>query len=164
MTGRIVCHLVKSSKVHEVGLSLAKAVPKKSCGVYASMIRPGDDIARELKSRHVNLENWFVIDASGNAKSNGVISIPSPEAVTELSIVIGQSLQSFDHQKTTLILEGLNTLVTSNGLSVVQRFVQFLIGKLRSWEVDAHFVASTDLDPSLITLLKQMCDSVKKNG
>ncbi len=53
--------------------------------------------------------------------------------------------------------------MTSNGLPVVQRFVQFLIGKLRSWEVGAHFIVSTDLDASLITLLKQMCDSVKKN-
>jgi hypothetical protein len=163
MTGRIVCHLVKSSKVHEVGLSLAKASPKNSCGVYASMIRPGDDVVKELKSRHINIENWFVVDASGNAKHDRVISIPSPEAVTELSIVIGQSLQSFDHQKSVLILEGLNTLATSNGLSVVQRFVQFLIGKLRSWGVDAHIIASTDLDPSLITLLKQLCDAVKRN-
>lgn len=163
MTGKIVCHLVKSSKVHEAGLSLVRSVPKNSCGVYASMIRPGDDVARELKSRHINLENWFIIDSFGKASHDRVISIPSPEAVTELSIVIGQSLQSFNHHKSVLILEGLNTLVTSNGLSVVQRFVQFLIGKLRYWEVDVHFIASNDLDPSLMTLLKQMCDSVKKN-
>lgn len=160
---KIICHLVKSAKVHETGLSIAKSIPKKSCGVYASMLRPGDDIAKELKSRRINLENWFVIDAFGKATHGRVVSIPSSEAVTELSIVIGQSLQSFNHNQSVLILEGLNTLVTSNGLSVVQRFVQFLIGKLRHWEVNGHFIASTDLDPSLITLLKQLCDSVKKN-
>lgn len=163
MTNKIICHLVKSTKVHETGLSIARSSPKKSFGVYASMLRPGDDVAKELKSRRINLENWFIIDAFGKATHGRVVSIPSPEAVTELSIVIGQSLQSFNHHQTVLILEGLNTLVTSNGLAVVQRFVQFLIGKLRSWEVSAHFIASSDLDPSLITLLKQMCDSVKKS-
>jgi len=163
MTNRIICHLVKSTKVHEVGLSVTKSAPKKACGVYASMLRPGDDIVTELKSRHVNLDNWFVIDASGKATHGRVVSIPSPEAVTELSIVIGQSLQSFNYHNSVLVLEGLNTLVTSNSLPVVLRFVQFLVGKLRSWGVSAHFIASTDLDPSLIALLKQLCDSVKKN-
>lgn len=160
---RIVCHLVKSSKVHETGLSLVKSAPKRACGVYVSLIRPGDETVNELKSRRVNLEDWFVVDVSNKSKHDRVISIPSAEAVTELSIVISQSLQSFESHKSVLVFEGLSALVTANGLPIVQRFVQFLIGKLRSWDVDAHIIASTDLDSSMLVILKQLCDSVKKN-
>lgn len=162
MEAKIICHLVKSVRVHDTGISIARSVSSKVEGVYVSLIRPGDSVLSELRSRRVDVSKWCVIDCFGSKSDKSVISVHSAEAVTELSIVISQSLQSFEGHS-VLIFEGLNSLVTSNGVLVAQKFIQFLVGKLRSWGVKAHFVVSTDIDPSLITLFRQISDSVKKD-
>lgn len=156
MTGKITLHLVAAEKTHITAMT---ALKKTKTGVYVSTTRPASTILNETKKNKINTENILLIELGGTSQKENVVNVPNG-ALTELSLSINQALQLIEGKK-TLIFEGIDALTLHANPEEVQKFCQFIIVKLRDWNVDAHIIVEKSTRKELITLLTQLCDTQK---
>jgi hypothetical protein len=152
--------IYKSEKIHTYTIKLIKKLCKNP-GVIICATRPADSIISELKKKKISTKNLFFIELHGKSTIPNAMSVQSQEALTELSIAISQALQSLPGKNKFLIFEGISTLTTSNSSTTVQRFVQFLTAKCRSWAIDTHLLTDNNTESGLLAILKQDSDKVE---
>lgn len=154
--------VVSGEAIHEVSLSAAKNfVGKGYSGVFVSLLHTGDRVVAGAKRKKVNVDDWLVIDIGEHSNSPNVISIGSGAALTELSLAISQAVENL-HPPVAVVFEGVGVLSIYNSQNTVQRFVQFLINKLRVWKVPCVFVTDKN-DERLTSFLIEQADNVKRS-
>ncbi|VVB81163.1 Uncharacterised protein [uncultured archaeon] len=155
--GEITAYVLKSEKIHPQTLELIRK-NKNAPGLIVCITRPAEELLKELKIK----TNVLLIDVYGKTESPQVISIPDPAALTELSIAITQALQALPEKRKYLIIEGLGGLTIYNNPIIVQRFVQFIFSKMRTWNICAYILTDSTTEISTLSLIKQNADKVKE--
>jgi hypothetical protein len=153
----ITVYVLKSEKIHPQTLELIRKNKNKP-GVVVCITRPAESLLKETGIK----TNALFIDVHGKAESPQVISVPDPAALTELSIAITQAIQALPQDEKYLIIEGLGGLAIYNSPVIVQRFTQFLFAKLRTWNVEAYILTDDTTDISILSIIKQNADKIKK--
>src|SRR3989344_2829940 len=138
---KIETYVVDTENIPKKAIELIKKLTNYQ-GVVVSLAKPAELTLNELKKSKVNTRDILFIDAKEKGSSDQIISISSTSALTELSIAISQLLQAFPNKKRYFLIEGVNILTIHNKTEVVQRFIQFIISKLRLWGVDGYFILS----------------------
>lgn len=124
--------LVFKSNTSETLLDLCKNFSKNNhLGIILSA-NPARFMLQKLKNAHIDSSKIFFIDciSKERPKSENIIYISSPAALTELSLAISSLLKSGGID--IIILDNLSTLLIYNRDIVLVRFLHDLVGKVRN--------------------------------
>jgi len=132
-------------------------------GVYVSLNKPTEQIVAEFSEKKVNVKNLHFIDSTGkNAdKDKRRFHISNNQSLTELSLVITYltKTNNFDF----LLFDSVSTLLMYNELSSVEKFVQFIINKMRNVGLTMiTFSVDEENSNKLVSVISQFCDKVIK--
>ena len=94
-------------------------------------------------------------------KTDDCLFIGSPKNLSDISIAMDQAIMAIPKKDKFLFFDSLSTLLLYNDVSVVAKFVHFLSGKMRIWEVKGIIISLRRAkDKELIQELKEFCDVV----
>jgi KaiC/GvpD/RAD55 family RecA-like ATPase len=113
---------------------------KKIC--YVTLSRTYETVEKEMKELGVDQKNLYVLDAVSSAFSREkppahVTFIPSPDALTDLNIAIIETIKN--EKCDYLIFDSISTLLTYRDDPLIARFVDFIVGKVKSLKSKALF-------------------------
>ena len=152
----------QAENYHSVSLGLFSQLAKKprQKGIYISLNKGYSQIKEHLKKNHIKTSNLFFIVSSKNKECGGedCRCIPGAESLTSLSLAITAAIDTggFDY----VILDSINTLLVYNDQKTVQKFVHYLVGKLKSFGVAGILIGvEDDSFHSLKPMLTQFCDN-----
>lgn len=136
-------------------------------GIYVTSNRPYSSLLTHLEKNKVNMERMFFIDlvtqsSTGRSeKAKNCLFMESPRALTELSIALSQAVGAIHIEEKYVFLDSLSTLLIYNDASTVARFIHFLTGKMRQWDVKGVVISlEKETSPELLSQLSQFVDKV----
>lgn len=139
-------------------------------GIYVTVNKPYASVSSSLESHEVSCKNIFFIDmvsgqgAGIETMSKNCLCLPSQYSLTELSIGIGEAISSMGGGKKFLLFDSVSTLMIYHKPDTVAKFIHFLAGKIREWNVKAVLVMveGSDADKALLAHISQFVDEVVK--
>lgn len=171
--GSIVLVVVSIKKYMQTNNEILKMLcnEKKCHGIYISVNRPYKNLLKILKENNIDVKKLFFIDAitktaGGSEKKDSYLLVGSPQALTEISITLGQVAKSIPDKHKFLFLDSISTLLMYNQDKVVAKFVHSLTTKLREWEMGGVLLTmKKETDEKMISLLNQFSDKlISVNG
>jgi KaiC/GvpD/RAD55 family RecA-like ATPase len=113
---------------------------KKIC--YVSLSRTYETVQKEMKELGVDQKNLHVLDAVSSSFSRDkpppqVTFVPSPDALTDLNIAIIETIKN--EKCDFLVFDSVSTLLTYREDPLIARFVDFIVGKVKSLKSKAIF-------------------------
>ena len=132
---------------------------KKEAGIYISLNRGYPMVKEHLREKGADTSKLFFVYSSKekNAKCTDCVSIQGAESLTSLSIAITTAIDrgSFNF----IVLDSLNTLLVYNTRNTVQKFIYYLVGKIRAFGVEGIIIAVEGEEvKGLKPELAQLCD------
>ena len=112
-------------------------------GIYVTLNKNYDDIVANFTKQGIDLTKLFFIDATKSSKKrDNCIPVPSPEALTELSITIITMIntEKFDF----LFFDSLNSVLAYNDFEVTKRFSHYIISKVKSKKITAIILSNEE--------------------
>ncbi|MBU2638014.1 MAG: hypothetical protein KJ955_03510 [Nanoarchaeota archaeon] len=164
---------VSAKEYQKTNIALVKhfTKDKKSAGVYVTLNKPFATIKAALENNGVDTKMIIFIDAvtktaGGKAeKSKNCLFIGNPENLSDISIAMDQAVTSLPGKDRFLFFDSLSTLLLYNNVQTVARFIHFLAGKMRVWQVKAIIISlERKEDKDLIDELSQFCDVIMDFG
>jgi KaiC/GvpD/RAD55 family RecA-like ATPase len=142
-------------------LTISQSTP----GVYVTLNKPFETMRDLFVKKSINTDMVIFIDAvtktSGGAieKTDHCLFIGSPENLSDISLAMDQAVRAVPGKERFLFFDSLSTLLIYNKPSIVAKFIHFLSGKMRSWNVKGIIVSlERDSDKELLEELSQFCD------
>lgn len=139
---------------------------RKMPGVYLTVNKPFRLLNDVFKNNKINTEMIIFIDAITNAaeevkeEHDHCYYLESPESLSDMSIAISQAVEAIEHKEKFIFIDSLSTLLVYNKQETVIRFIHFLIGKMRSWNVNGVILSLKKRgEASLMAELSQFCDA-----
>ena len=134
----------------------------KMLGIYVTLNKGVKPVERSLRDAGCDTSLLYFIDGitmtqNKDAKAANCTFIPSPEALTELSLAIKTAIDTkgFDF----LYFDSVNTLLIYNEFKTSEKFVHFIIAKLREGDVGGIIFSLEDASASkIIPSIMQFCD------
>jgi len=131
---------------------------------YVSLNRPYRTLKKNFEENRIDIGKFFFIDAITKTAeiptpTENCEFISSPNALTELSLAISNSLErkKFDY----ILFDSLSTLLVYESDIVVTQFVHFLMAKIRVVGCRAIFTClKQDLDSVLLKDINMFADRV----
>lgn len=149
-----------------IELILTQLITKnKQAGIY---IKLGEDYLvfhERLKTVGIDVSELFFIYCHGREmerffEAANCTFISSPRSLTELSLAITTSINSgkFDF----LLFDSIIALLAYNTPEVAEKFINYVIAKLRNYGIAGIIISSKDEAAStkLATILAKLCDTV----
>ena len=88
--------------------------------------------------------------------------LEGPKNVTQMGIAVSKAMASPSDEK-VLFLDSLSTMLIYNDSSVVSRFSNFLMNRLKEKSMDGCIIAlSSDIDKNAIAFAQAVADKVEK--
>lgn len=138
---------------------------KKIPGVYVSVNKPFKILNEHFKKEGVKTELMIFIDAITSLADENLEEnehcyyLESPENLSDISIAISQAIEAIDHKEKFIIIDSLSTLLIYNNIESITKFVHFIIGKMRSWDVIGIILSLKKRgEAGLIAEIGQFCD------
>ena len=135
-------------------------------GVYITLSQDYTTLQSHLKKKGIDVSKLYFIE--GNIRKNGKTSRTgsctsiSSNSLTELSLVITDTMNNgkFDF----LFLDSISTLLMHNNIKTTELFIQYIISKLREYDLMGIFISLKEDEESnkLIPILSQFCDKCIK--
>ena len=159
--------LVKPASYQQVSMQLVKYFTKerRMPGVYVSVNKPFSILHESFKNNGIKDELLIFIDAVtsqediGKNEHDHCFYLESPENLSDISIAISQAVEAIDHKEKFIFLDSLSTLLVYNDAETIIKFIHFLIGKMRAWNVNGIILSLKKRgEASLIAELGQFCD------
>ena len=160
--------VVDADKYEKTNLNIIKnLVGEGTPGVYVTLNKPHITVKKLFEREKINLNQVIFIDAVTNTvggkveKTDDCLFIGSPKNLSDISIAMDQAIMAIPKKDKFLFFDSLSTLLLYNDVSVVAKFVHFLSGKMRIWEVKGIIISLRRAkDKELIQELKEFCDVV----
>lgn len=120
-------------------------------------------VTGQLKNKGVDVSTLFFIDCTGQKVDKAGISncifVQSPGSLTELSLAVTTVLNSGKIKWDFVVVDSINTFLVHNALQMCQRFLQFLMGKLRAYGVNGNFFVFEEVNAKpLINVVSTFVD------
>jgi hypothetical protein len=114
----------------------------KMKGVFIVYSVPAETLFSGMKNGKFYLSNLAVVDAAGAksqaAKSKNIYSMQGPSSLTELSIYITKFTDTGKYG--FIYIDSLSALGKYNSFETSERFVQYLVRKLRSMKISGQLL------------------------
>jgi len=160
-----ICSVTVSPKAYSGSLKkLLKVtlIKKDHAAVYISLNKPCSSIMSLRESLKISEERLHVLDATGGMvpkKKPNRCSFTSSgvRSLTELSIAITKAINSGKYS--VVILDSVSTLRVYHSPEVIEKFIHFLVTKLRQLALGGVLIAVTDSQTKdMIPVISQFCD------
>jgi hypothetical protein len=165
----IVLMLVNPKKYTSVTVDMLRYVTKKCMSIYITVNRPYENLTSMLKKRGVNTDKMLFIDCitktgGGNFENKkNCLLVASPKNLTDIGIVLEDTIKSFGKACKFLFLDSLSTLLIYNNKQTVLSFCHFLSTKIRVNGMSGAFISiESDTDKNIVSIISQFCDKVIK--
>tara|TARA_Y100000310_G_scaffold144893_3_gene144233 strand:+ start:47021 stop:47581 length:561 start_codon:yes stop_codon:yes gene_type:complete len=158
---------VTASKYQDSNLEMIKylTVDDEVPGVYVTLNKPFSVMQPFLVKKGINTDMIIFIDAvtktSGGdvKKTEKCLFIGSPDNLSDISLAMDQAVRAVPGDKKFLFFDSLDTLLVYNKPTTVAKFIHFLSGKMRVWNVKGIIVSlEKDSNKELLDELSQFCD------
>lgn len=140
---------------------------KNTPGVYVTLNKPFQTMQKNFKKEKIDIRMVIFIDAltktSGGKieKTDRCLFIGAPDNLSDISIAMDQAVRALPSKEKFVFFDSLSTLLMYNNIATVARFIHFLAGKMRAWEVKGIIVSlRKEKDKELIDELTQFCDII----
>ena len=141
-------------------------VKMKLCGIYVTLNRPYPSISTFLEKDNIDVSKLFFVDCTGNNLAKNIKTdkcnfLNNSQSLTELSLTITKliNLGKFDF----LFLDSISTLLVYNNLETTEKFMHYLINKLRVLNIGGVMISlNEDKSNKLIPVISQFCDKIIK--
>ena len=168
LNGYVAIAIVDAEKYEKTNLNIIKELVNEGTpGVYVTLNKPYANIKNLLEKEKIDLNKVIFIDAVTNTvggrieKTNDCLFIGSPKNLSDISIAMDQAIMAIPKKDKFLFFDSLSILLLYNDASVVAKFIHFLSGKMRVWEVKGIIISLRKAkDNDLIQELKAFCDVV----
>jgi len=165
----IVGLVVSSDKYEETNLHLLELLVNKMgySGSYITINRPYENIIFMLNKHNIKVDNLFFIDCI-TKKIGGVeksapncLFLDSPQHLTDLGIALHEYVSLTKDTKRFLFLDSLSTLFIHNDQTTMMRFIHYLTGKIRLWNISGVMISlHEESDKKVIGEISQFCDKI----
>lgn len=164
----LILMLVNTRNYNDVIISLLKhfVMDKRIPSVYVNLNKPYNTIIDSLEGEKINTKAIIFIDCvttitKESKRAENCLFLGPHQNLTDISIAISEAINAIPYPNKLLLLDSLNTLLIYNDPSVVQRFVRFVIGKIRKWNIGGVLmVLKEKSNDALIKELSQATDLV----
>ncbi len=133
-----------AQRYHEAQPLIIKNLAQKSKGIYVSFNKQYFELQSIFEKTGIDKDKVYCIDAISKSDKNvpkECYCLNSPQSLTELSIVLSNLLK----QKYGFILfDSLSSLLIYNNLETVERFIHYLIGKMKYFQIKGVFILLND--------------------
>ncbi len=158
--------LVNPARYQEASMAIVKNFTNKRGmpGVYLSVNKPVSVLNEAFKKAGIRNELIIFIDAITNIESNMIEEencyyLESPEHLSDISIAISQAIEAIDHKEKFIFIDSLSTLLIYNNPDTIVKFIHFLIGKMRAWNVTGIIMSLKKRGESgIVAEVSQFCD------
>jgi len=167
----IVGFVVSSNKYEETNLHLLEFFVNKLgySGSYVTVNRPYENLVFTLDKHKINMDKLFFIDCItkniGGAEKNipNCLFLDSPSSLTDLGIALHEYVSLTKDKKRFLFLDSLSTLFIHNDRNTMMRFIHYITGKMRLWNISGIMISlHEETDKNIIAELSQFCDKIIK--
>lgn len=134
---------------------------QKSAGLVVCFSTPAVKVIEILKKNKINSSKLVFINFGGQGTKQ-IVNVPDMGSLTELSLAISNVLEAMADKKKFLMMSGISILTLHHEKMIVARFLQFLMDKLRTWDVDGFLITDQSIGPESISILTQFADKVVK--
>lgn len=160
--------VLDADKYHKTNRQIIHELIKEDIpGVYVTLNKPYGTIKRDFAKDNIDLTNVIFIDAVTKTaggkleKKKDCLYIGSPENLSDISIAMDQAIMAIPKKEKFLFFDSLSTLLLYNNIDVVAKFIHFLSGKMRVWQVKGIIISlRRDKDKELIESLSEICDVI----
>lgn len=145
----------RTEKIRSASSAIMKLLSNKS-GVYVSTFGSYGAFLSAMKLSKINPLKIMCVDTSGaESKNTKNYRAVNSKSLTELSIIITSLMQSskFDF----LVMDSVESLLIHNEAEVVERFLSFIVNKMRYFGISCIFVCSNEKS-RVSNVLLTVCD------
>ncbi len=177
---KIVLFLIDTQKYQMMNIEILRTVIKenKFSGIYITVNRPFNVLVRDLKKSGIDTDNIFFVDCISKMipapkgislqgpetieMTKECLFIPSPTRLTEIGIALSEALNTMkNYQNKFLFLDSISTLLIYNSEASVEKFVHFLVTRLRIFGLVGIILSlEKGTNRELIATLTELCDQV----
>lgn len=163
----IILALTTAKDYNQANIDLIKYLiySKNEPGVYLTFNKPYITMKQILDKENIDQRMIIFIDAitlpSGGSATDSerCLYLNDLRNLSDLAIVIDEAIDAIPFENKFLLLDSLSTLLLYNNTGSVAKFVHFLTGKLRSWNLDAVFLSlELESDAEFLAQLSLFCD------
>jgi hypothetical protein len=163
----VVLAKIDAHNYQEINLEIIKHFTefRKVPGVYVTLNKPFKTLEGFLESKEIDPRMIIFIDAvtktSGGEveKQENCLYIGSPQDLSDISLAMDQAVMAITSKVKFVFFDSLDTLLLYNQPGTVARFIHFLAGKMRTWQVEGIIVSlRKESNQELIDELMQFCD------
>jgi len=163
----VVLALTSAKDYNETNIDLIKYLiyTKNEPGVYLTFNKPYNTMKHIIEKENIDSRMIIFIDAitlpSGGKATNSerCLYLDDLRNLSDLAVVIDEAIESIPLEKKFLLLDSLSTLLLYNNTGSVAKFIHFLTGKLRIWNLDAIFLSlELESDAEFLDQLSLFCD------
>ena len=161
--------IIKPEKYVEGLIKILKEVTKNKNLIYITTNRPYSHLIKMLKEHKIQTDKIFFIDCISKhvgieEKAANCIIVESPQNLTAIGIAINESAKHISGKK-SLLVDSLSALLLYNDAETIGKFSNFLINKMRSYEIDVSMIVlESDVNKDVIQKIESFADEVKKVG
>ena len=168
---KIILTIIDPEKYFGSLIRILKKEVKNKKVIYVTTNKPYEHIATILKKRKILYNKFFFIDCISKYVGQKIeeelqncLLLESPQSLTNLSIAINESIKKIPGKK-ILFLDSLSMLLIYNDAPTLGKFSNFIINKMRSYDVDTVILTlESDVNKDIIKQLESFVDEVIKYG
>lgn len=164
-SGGVYAVIVSSENYNDLNGKIIKYLVKKERlkGIYVSLNKPHDIVDDSLKSEKVNTKSVFYVDAASSDKkscsADRCICLQNGKSLTELSHAISNAYLKDKYN--FCFLDSLSTLLVYNSKNTTEKFLHYIINKIRSTGLMLVVVSIDEKNSNeLLPIISQFCDGV----
>lgn len=133
-------------------------------GVYVTLNTPFPNVKKKLDLEKIDSRMIIFIDAvtktgMGIERKDNALLIGNPQNLSDISVAMDQAIRSLPGKNRFVFFDSLSTLLLYNSPVIVAKFIHFLSGKMRAWQVKGILISlKNKKDKELIDSLLPFCD------
>ncbi|MCX6695843.1 MAG: hypothetical protein NTU61_06065 [Candidatus Altiarchaeota archaeon] len=171
MISKTIVYIIDAEKYFEGVINILSKDVVGNDIIYVTTNKPYGHLIRTLEKNGVKTDRIFFVDCIskyvGEVQDNkdNCLFVDSPHSLTDMVIAVGVRLKSVEHkvEKKILILDSLSTLLLYNDAKTVGQFSNFVINKMRQFNVDTIILAlDTDMKTDIVRSIQSFADEIKK--
>ncbi len=154
-----------SESYHKVNEIILKelTIKYKLKGIYITLNMSHSTLENHLINKGIDVSKLHFIDSMDrkdlkSSKADNCTFVPNPQALTELSLAITNLINTGKYD--FLFLDSISTLLVYHSLKTTAQFTNYLMNKLRNFNLRAIIISLNDDEESkkLIPIISQFCD------
>jgi hypothetical protein len=165
----VVCVITPSEHYNDTNNYLLGHFTGKRKGYccYVSVNRPYQNLLTHLGKLGMDRASFYFVDCISRKLGAEVenethsIFIDSPSNLTEIGLALHDFVVNHKQDRKFIYMDSLSTLSIHNNQDTMLKFVHYITGKIRLWNLNGVLISLTeDTDKKILTELNQFCDKI----